>query len=157
MRNLVTLTDVNYTYQDLNLYSNKFKLDSSEISLTIDYNNETINILNTNGDIKRLKLDIFSEDTISSISCASEDFPDGWFDIQFIEALSGCVCICLKGAISLLVDDGCVQEGVIEGGINAVQWSPDKTKLLISTNNDTLILMTDSFDILNEVSTVLYT
>jgi IKI3 family len=44
-----------------------------------------------------------------------------------------------------------LQEGVIEGGIGELQWSCDYSSLLIATNNNSLLLMTCSWDVLQEV------
>lgn len=40
---------------------------------------------------------------------------------------------------------------MIDAGITAAKWSPDRNSLLIATNNDTLLLMNCYFDVLYEV------
>jgi hypothetical protein len=43
-------------------------------------------------------------------------------------------------------------EGCVDGGIAAAVWSPDLRFLLILTNNDTLICMTNNWEVVNEIS-----
>lgn len=42
-------------------------------------------------------------------------------------------------------------EGNVEGGIASAAWSPDQRFLLIVTNNDTLICMTNTWEVVNEI------
>ena len=92
---------------------------------------------------------------------------EDWFNIEYVDEISSLVCISRAGAICTLgtnlshilfaispailylnvscfigEDQGCEQEGVIEGGIAAAQWAPDGASVLIATNNDSLITMT---------------
>ena len=42
-------------------------------------------------------------------------------------------------------------EGDVDGGIADAAWSPDQTRLVIVTNNDTILSMNSEWDVLEEV------
>lgn len=62
-----------------------------------------------------------------------------------------------SGAISVVEQEGraYLKEpelvGVIDGGIAHAQWSPDQASLLILTNNDSLILMSNNWEVIHEI------
>jgi len=44
--------------------------------------------------------------------------------------------------------------GSIEGGISAAKWSPDFTRLVIMTNNNTILCMSTDWEVLYEVPVI---
>ncbi len=82
-----------------------------------------------------------------------------WFDVNYIAGIGSIVCISHSGNISCIEDDlvsghhlpTIEQIGSIDGGISTVRWNPDQNSLVIATNSDTLLLMSNTWDVLEEV------
>lgn len=83
----------------------------------------------------------------------------GWFDVNYIAGTGSLVCISHSGAIVSIQDDVnsgyhsevIEQIGAIDDGICAAKWNPDQSCLVIVTNVDTMILMSNTWDVLEEV------
>lgn len=83
----------------------------------------------------------------------------GWFDVNYIAGTGSLVCISHSGSIVSIQDDVNTgyhsevieQIGAIDDGISTAKWNPDQSCLVIVTNVDTLILMSNAWDVLEEV------
>ncbi len=82
-----------------------------------------------------------------------------WFDVNYIAGTGSIVCISHSGNISCVQDDlvtghhtnSIEQIGAIEGGIASAKWNPDQNCLVIATNTNSLLLMSNTWDVLEEV------
>ena len=90
-----------------------------------------------------------------------------WFSLTFVPEVSKIVGISKGGCIATVslnernlsvettsnsIDITVSSEGVVDGGIAAASWSPDQRLLLLLTNNDTLLCMTNNWEVVNEIS-----
>eukprot|EP01038_Epipyxis_sp_PR26KG_P009194 gene9194-12400_t len=155
MRNLVILQD----------QVHKFYFETSFGRITCQtYRNSSaeLYILYSNGYVLQTNA---TESTFSVLSylCLNVDGSvddDGWFDISFSSLTNMLVCISHNGSIATLrindesqklSADGYELIGAIDNGISSAKWSPDGSCLAIITNNNSIILMTSSFDVLEEI------
>lgn len=84
---------------------------------------------------------------------------NGWFDVNYIAGTGSLVCVSHSGSIVSIQDDVNTgfhasiteQIGAIDDGICTAKWNPDQSCLIIVTNVDTLILMSNTWDVLEEV------
>lgn len=82
-----------------------------------------------------------------------------WFYVQVIGETASLICISHDGTICSIQTNRVTDswndfpevEGCVDDGIADALVSPDQTCLVIVTNNNTLLLMTNSFDLINEV------
>lgn len=85
---------------------------------------------------------------------------NSWFYLSVVAETGAVVCISHHGNIVSIKDDYTTgmrsstidHEGEIENGITAAKWNPDQSILLLSTGGNTIIAMTNSWDVLNEIS-----
>eukprot|EP01040_Poterioochromonas_malhamensis_P007668 gene7668-8280_t len=83
---------------------------------------------------------------------------EDWFSLDFVVTTSTLVAISREGSIATIEEDlstGTPKEldqvGVIEGGIAAAKWHPDYSSLIIFTRNNTLLCMSNSWEVINEI------
>lgn len=83
---------------------------------------------------------------------------EDWFSLDFVVTTSTLVAISREGSIATIEEDlstGTPKEldqvGVIEGGIAAAKWHPDYSSLIIITRNNTLLCMSNSWEVINEI------
>ena len=124
-----------------------------ESNITIDTSNDRSLLLTQSG-IILVYCDERSEHSIDANPPGESHF--GWFGLDFIEELGTLVCVSHSGCICTVkeLSPGCwssEQEGIIEDGIITAIWSPARDKLLIVTNNNTMLTMTNTWDVLQEV------
>ena len=90
---------------------------------------------------------------------SSNEYND-WFSVSTISETSLIVCISHSGYIVSIKNNHTAsidskyeieQEGLVDGGIATAMWSPDQTSLILVTNNNTLLSMTSSWDVINEI------
>jgi len=89
-----------------------------------------------------------------------------WFEVTFVAGTGCVVMISHSGAIASLEqlneDEGgnangtsypfvAEEIGCIEGGIATSAWSPDQSSLTIVTNNNTMLCMSSTWDVLQEI------
>ena len=82
-----------------------------------------------------------------------------WFNVAVVAETGAIVCVSHSGLLVSIKEDPetgrwsdvVEQEGDVEGGIAAAAWSPDTNRLALLTNNDTVLLMTGYWDVLEEV------
>jgi hypothetical protein len=94
-----------------------------------------------------------------SLCFSTEESEDSWFNVTVVGETGAVVCISHSGLIVSIKEDaqtGCrsdsfEQEGDVEGGIAAACWNPDASNLVLVTNNDTALLMTGYWDVLEEI------
>ncbi len=88
-----------------------------------------------------------------------EDMVEDWFKVDYVAVTNTVVCISRQGSLVCIEEDAVDgnpigepdQIGVIEGGIVAASWHPDYSCLVIFTNNNTILSMSNSWEVLNEV------
>lgn len=148
MQNLIVLSDVMHTFPSCKLSS----LELQTVDLAVDMSRESVLLLTPSGQIERCSTDLFNNASFLLLECILDPIEIGWFNIEYIDEISSIVCISKMGSICRVGDGFCEQEGVIDGGINAAQWSPDYQCLVLSTNSGSLLAMTSTWDVLNEVS-----
>ena len=91
----------------------------------------------------------------STISLSAEELlPPRWFSAVFVMDIHSIVCLSHNGQIMTVdIETFAVEEeGCVEEGILAAAWSPDQSRLLIISGNNTFLLLSSSFDALQEVS-----
>ncbi len=122
---------------------------------TIDFSQDVLLVLTCDGRVHRSSIDAFySQEGLNLppyICRAEETEENDWFSLEYVDEISCPVGISRTGTICTLEGGESEQQGVIEGGISAVEWSPDYGSILIATNNDSLLSMTSSWDVLTEV------
>ena len=92
-------------------------------------------------------------------SPSSSTSSSGWFNVVVVSETGSIVCISHAGLIVSIKEDPSSgrwspvmeQEGDVEGGIATAAWSPDGSRLALLTNNNTILLMTGYWDVLEEV------
>lgn len=85
-----------------------------------------------------------------------------WFYVSLISETGNIVCISHSGAIVSIQENvtrggygtEMVLQGMVDGGIAAAQWSPDQSILVLVTNNHSLLAMTNTWDVVQEVPIV---
>lgn len=96
------------------------------------------------------------------LNCCNEvssSSSSGWFNVAVVSETGSIVCISHAGFIVSIKEDVSSgrwssimeQEGDVEGGIATAAWSPDGSRLALLTNNNTILLMTGYWDVLEEV------
>lgn len=156
MRNLIVLRDQLYSLvHDAGLLS-------AIVSVSFDKGSANVYALLQDGTVLT-----FSDydDTIRFVS-KSHAFIEGddgspvidneWFSLSFVAGTGSVVAISHSGAIVSLEPSGSesmISEliGSIEGGIATATWSPDQSSLTIVTNNNTILVMSSTWDVLQEV------
>lgn len=92
--------------------------------------------------------------------CSLTESPDDkWFYVQVIGETNSIICISHTGTICSIKSNRITDiwndvpeiEGCVDDGIADASASPDQTCIVIVTNNNTILLMTNSFDPINEV------
>lgn len=163
MRNLVLIQDVikdiptNLT-PDITLTN-----DSSITDLySITEENEMI-ILFSNGILVSYSVKQFNHEykgwNLNFINENDGNEDKQWFYVQYINENNSLVCISRSGSICSIQSNRITEswnenpeiEGAVDDGIADAALSPDQTCLLIVTNNNTMLLMTNSFDVMNEI------
>jgi hypothetical protein len=115
----------------------------------------------------------FSHSSLSWETAEPED--NQWFDVSYIAGTGSIVLISRSGVIASLSQDDSMQDqsydnscaaihlerngypataeqvGVIDGGIAAAAWSPDQSSLILVTNNNTMLCMSCTWDVLQEI------
>ena len=105
-----------------------------------------------------------------NVVCNNDDDDDGnynnkndyndWFLVSTISETSLIICISHTGYIVSIKNThtsnpdtkyDIEQEGLVDGGIATAMWSPDQTSLILVTNNNTILSMTSSWDVINEI------
>ena len=83
-----------------------------------------------------------------------------WFSLVSLRRNGSIVCLSKAGLIISISLDLCYTdkwcqvvdvEGDVDGGIADAAWSPDQTRLVIVTNNNTILSMNSEWDVLEEV------
>jgi hypothetical protein len=87
-----------------------------------------------------------------------EDVTENWFALDFVVTTSTLVAISEEGSIAVIEEDLSTGEpkevdqvGVIEGGIAAAKWHPDFSSLVIVTRNNSILYMSNSWDVITEI------
>jgi hypothetical protein len=163
MRNLVVLRDCLYEFKHDLTPNLSFSEDSRVVSVCPHVDNEEILILSNDG--------ILVSHTLSSTdSCLTSDPLDInsvgqvgdrlWFAVNVIYESGLIVCVSHSGNIMSLQSDKHItgggsttleSEGCVEDGIADASWSPDQTCIVIVSNNNSILLMTNTFDVINEI------
>ena len=157
MRNLLLLQDSTVSH----LFDNREEVASDVISICRDIGSSCIFSLSRSGCLS--SLDLFNGLSIESkllLLTENGERDDTWFDATCIGEIGAVVCISHSGTIVSVREDpmsGCrcdtfEQEGDVDGGIAAASWNPDASSLVIITNNDSVLLMTAYWDVLEEIT-----
>lgn len=164
MRNIVVLRDQPYALSKLNLINIHDLLIKS---ITFDKASSKVFALTSNGTVYCFN-DIDDNLVIIAIFNATttqESDNDSltnnkWFHINFLAGIGSLICISHSGEIISFEEnqlDGDFngirgdEIGVIEGGILAAAWNPDQSCLVIVTNNNTILCMSNTWDVLLEI------
>jgi elongator complex protein 1 len=77
---------------------------------------------------------------------------NSWFHVAFIAETNSVVCISHQGNIVRIQRSGDIDhEGCVDGGIGCVGWSPDQTLLIVATRNGTILAMSNTCDVVQEI------
>lgn len=167
MKNLVVYQDISFPL----LISHGEPIEDEVVDLAVDYATSTSFALTRGGFVVVVpQLDSPQSLDISlSIKWNLNDFLDfddglmysdnHWFSIQYLADSNTLVCLSKIGNIvsihenqdTGMKNDFAEHEGAIDGGISSAKWSPDESVLVILTNNDTMIQMSSSFELLQEI------
>lgn len=168
MRNIHVVSDSSY----------QLPVVSGIVACSIDVAREKVYMCNKEGKI--FSLDGTENEAILSecevnLNMAAVDEDEAvagednqWFSLTVVPEVSLIVGISHSGCIATLsaVEDPAAAghsfgrqpdrfevscEGCVEGGISTVSWSPDQRFLLLLTNNDSLICMTNNWEVVNEI------
>ena len=136
---------------------------TSVASVCFDLTSSELILLTSDGILIRCRV----EDKITVVSpCVNvnsalkdDDEPDQpvvvdhtWFLVSFVSETSDLVCISHTGNIVCLHRSGDMDhEGCVEGGIGSAVWSADQTTVILTTLNNSLLSMSNSFEVLQEV------
>lgn len=122
------------------------------VFLSRDALNDVEYILSSDG-----SLFIFAHGTFST-SISLLHTPDiearDWFNIEFIPDTNSIICISHSGVIAsvnattLQVEE----EGQVEEGIRSCAWSPDLSRLVLVTENNSMVLLSSFFDCIREIT-----
>ena len=102
---------------------------------------------------------------LSDTEANNECMDNQWFEVSFIAGTGCVVMVSHSGVIASLEQLGegeddaygtgyplvAEQIGCIEGGIATSAWSPDQSSLTIVTNNNTMLCMSSTWDVLQEI------
>ena len=155
MRNLVLLKDSTFSgFTDDNEIAYP-----DIVSLCRDIGSTSIFALTKNGCLCGMEV----SDTLrfeSRILLSGDDVVDNsWFNATVVSEIGAVVCISHSGMIVSVREDPETGrqsntfevEGDVEGGIATACWNPDASNIVIITNNDSILLMTGYWDVLEEV------
>lgn len=155
MRNLILLQD--------GIYSGLVDKDdnlSNIVSICRDIGSTSVFTLTDSGCLSIFKIsDQLKVESQLSLCSGSGEKVNSWFDATVVGEIGAVVCISHSGTIisvredpeTGLRSDTFEQEGDVDGGIAAAGWNPDASNLVIVTNNDSILLMTAYWDVLEEV------
>lgn len=93
------------------------------------------------------------------LNVVGQDGDKSWFCVQAIGETGALICISHSGFICSVQKNKLTDawneipesEGCVGDGLGHAMWSPDQTCLVLATNNSSLLLMTNTFDVINEV------
>lgn len=97
---------------------------------------------------------------LSSTKLEFDGVQEQWFGLDFLIIGSTVVALSREGSIVTADDNGdnhsgalenVDQIGVIDGGIHAASWSPDYSCLAILTGNNTMLLMSNTWEPISEI------
>jgi hypothetical protein len=161
MRNLIVLQDA--IWAALDNYES-LAAPATIVSVCRDIGSSSLFVLTSSGFLLSIDMgDGFAvERSKWNLNDAFEerDAPDNsWFYVAVAAETGAIVCISHHGSIASIREDPATgrrsdtveQEGAVDGGIAAAAWSPDTCNLALVTNNDSLLLMTSYWDVLEEV------
>lgn len=89
-----------------------------------------------------------------------EDLQETWFAVDFLMIGSTVVALSREGSIVTADDndesstsnlENVDQIGMIDGGIRAAAWNPDYSSLAIVTGNNTMLLMSNTWEPISEI------
>jgi hypothetical protein len=163
MRNLIILQDLIHEFPvnltpDLNLNQENKIVDICSITereeLLVLFQNGILVSHNTGKD----KYEKLEHEPWDLRNIAGSDV-NQWFYVQVIGETGSLICISHAGTICSIQTNRVTDlwndlpeiEGSVDDGIADALVSPDQTCLVIVTNNNTLLLMTNSFDLINEI------
>ncbi len=157
MRNLVALRD-----------SLSFIEGCESSAVAVDFNAGTggLLVLTRSGQVRIY--DIESEEAAGEgqswdlSMCGDNGVDHTWFDLVSLRGNGSIVCLSRAGLIiSIPLDlahgtwsQEVIVEGDVDGGIADAAWSPDQSRVVIVTNNDTILSMNSDWDVLEEVPLV---
>lgn len=155
MRNLVLLQDSIFAG-----FEDEYGVDYPHIvSVCRDIGSSFIFALTQSGCLCSMEV----SDTLrfeSRISLVTDDLIDNsWFNATVVPEIGAVVCISHSGMIVSVKEDPVTGqqsetfevEGDVEGGIATACWNPDASNIIIVTNNDSILLMTSYWDVLEEI------
>ena len=155
MRNLVLLQDSVFS----DFVDEIEDGNSNIVSISRDIGSNSVFVLTQNGTLYTLEI----SDQIrvqNRISLRSNDTIDNsWFNATVVAEIGAIVCISHAGMIVSVREDPNTGrqsdtfevEGDVEGGIATACWNPESSNVLIVTNNDSILLMTCYWDVLEEI------
>ena len=131
--------------------------NSSIVSLSFDKGSSRVFVLLGDGTVLHLsEIDDFLRFEGKFNACVDQEIDNGWFYLRFIAGTGSAVAISHSGSIVSIEasDVGTLepeQIGCIDGGIASASWSPDQSFLTIITNNNTMLCMSSTWDVLQEI------
>jgi elongator complex protein 1 len=173
MRNLLVLQDIIHALP-LPLHKNDSETSSRIVSYACDYGISTLLLLTSDGYLFSYSFTADGAGEERSGKCPfwlTRDEPwklnidpnnpndQGWFYVSIVAETGTIVCISHSGSIVSIKEnigyeswsDIVEQEGDVDGGIATAQWCPDQTSLILVTKNNTILSMTTSWDVLQEI------
>ena len=157
MRNLVILKDSVLEFQkELNPIVS-LKQDSRIVGICSHDDKEEILVLTNDGILMSYCLSSVGGDMTNKPWALNEFGNEGdklWFSVVMVYESNSIICISHSGNIMSLqtVSSAAPEsEGCVDDGIADASWSPDQLCLVIISNNNTILLMTNTFDVITEV------
>ena len=122
----------------------------TEVSITRDLLNDVEYVLSSDG-----SLFIFAHGALSQTVAllTPEVTADDWFNAEYVQDINCVICISHSGIIaSVNVSTLTIEEeGRVEGGIRCCAWSPDLSRLLLVTDDNSMVMLSSFFDCIREI------
>lgn len=154
----MVLRDCLYEFKHELTPSVAFSRDSKFVSVCPNADNEEVVVLSNDGILVSHALSSKDGSLTSNpldLNVVGEEGDRTWFSVNVIYELGLIVCVSHSGNIVSLQSGGSYSlpesEGCVDDGIACASWSPDQTCFVIVSNNNSMLLMTNTFDVINEV------
>ena len=161
MKNVISISDISRKISTEGIASS-IPIDIKGISVSKE--NDEILLLTNTGFLLSYKESVEQNDACLynnpiSLNTTTENINDcSWFSVQAICETNSVICISNSGFICCIKrnDNGSLNnvpllEGQVDGGIVTAKWNNDESCVIIITNNNTLLCMTNTLEILNEI------
>jgi uncharacterized protein YjiK len=127
-------------------------------AIAANYDNNELLVLFEHGHLVSFSLSEDANDFLDW-NLSSNNDNEFWFSVQFVMEVGSIICISRAGSIvSIKFDTTSKQwstdfemEGNVDQGVSSARWSPDQNCVVLATNTNTLLSLTNNFELINEI------